>query len=70
MTEEVKGVWQAQNSTIFEVATKYEVANFEKWDDGTFHFFIDAYNHEHTLFLAAAMTAEQFAAFKKWVMEN
>jgi len=44
------------------------VAEFEKMADGGFHVAAANKNGEH--FADINMTAEQFAAFKQWVMEN
>lgn len=44
------------------------VAEFEKMADGGFH--VAATNRNGEEFADINMTAEQFAAFKQWVMEN
>ena len=44
------------------------VAEFEKMADGGFH--VAATNRSGEEFADINMTAEQFAAFKQWVMEN
>tara|TARA_R110000868_G_scaffold28908_1_gene107664 strand:+ start:3005 stop:3199 length:195 start_codon:yes stop_codon:yes gene_type:complete len=45
----------------------WDVVEFEKTTDGTFHVAVlDAGVHINSM----TMTAEQFTAFKQWVMEN
>lgn len=45
----------------------WDTVEFEKTADGTFHVAVlDAGVHINSM----TMTAEQFAAFKQWVMEN
>lgn len=61
---EVQGVWQ--NETDFEVIQRGATFSFDKcYADGGCRVAIDGYTME-----TFHMTGEQFAAFKKWIMEN
>ena len=65
MEEEVQGVWVSQDRSEFEVTKRGETVEFSKESDGEFYIAIDGYQRE-----TFRMNAEQFAAFKQWVMEN
>lgn len=59
-----EGVWQ--DSDNFEAYKKGESISFDRdFADGGFRIAIDGYTIE-----TFHMNAEQFAAFKKWIMEN
>ncbi len=64
MTIEHEGVWQDKSD--FEAYKKGESISFDKsFADGGFRVAIDGYTVE-----TFHMNAEQFAAFKKWIMED
>lgn len=60
---EVSGVWQCGDD--FEVTNRRGTVEFGKQSDGGFYIAVDGYYKE-----TFHMDAEQFAAFKQWVMEN
>ena len=65
MEEEVQGVWVSQDRSDFEVTKRGETVEFTKDVNGEFYIGIDGYQLE-----TFRMTAEQFDAFKRWIMEN
>ena len=65
MTEAVSNV--KQYKTWFEATSERDTADFEKFEDGSFRVAVEHGYEGREVFY---MNAEQFAAFKKWVMEN
>lgn len=63
--EEVQGVWVSQDRSDFEVYKRGETVEFTKDSNGEFYIGIDGYQLE-----TFRMNAEQFDAFKRWIMEN
>jgi hypothetical protein len=64
MTINHEGTWQDEDS--FEAYKKGESVSFDRdFTDGGFRIAIDGYQVE-----TFHMNAEQFAAFKQWIMEN
>jgi hypothetical protein len=64
MTINHEGTWQDKDS--FEAYKKGESVSFDRnFVDGGFRIAIDGYTME-----VFHMNAEQFAAFKQWIMEN
>jgi hypothetical protein len=64
MTINHEGTWQ--DGDIFEAYKSGESVNFDRsYVDGGFRIAFDGYQVE-----TFHMNAEQFAAFKQWIMEN
>jgi hypothetical protein len=64
MTINHEGTWEDKDS--FEAYKKGESVSFDRaYIDGVFRIAIDGYTME-----VFYMNAEQFAAFKQWIMEN
>lgn len=69
MNEEVNGV--VQDKTWFEASNRGDIGDFKKFEDGTFRVAVKhGIEYEHSVKMFFYMNTEQFAAFKKWVMEN
>lgn len=66
MEEEVQDVRVSQDRSEFNVYRSGVTVEFSKELDGEFFIAMDGRDGEESL----RMTAEQFDAFKRWIMEN
>lgn len=66
MEEEVKDIRVSKDRRDFNVYRHGVTVEFSKELDGEFYIAMDGRNGEENLL----MTAEQFDAFKRWIMEN
>lgn len=64
MEEEIKDVWVSQDRSEFSVYCRGVTVEFCKEADGEFYIAMDGRDGEESL----RMTAEQFDAFKRWIM--